>query len=321
MQAARVVGPQQLQFDDIPIPEIKDGQVLIQLKRLSVCGSDLRIFDRVLPEEQYPLEHGRPCHECAGVIVESRTDELSVGQRVIVLPSTSAGLVEYLAEPPSRIIPLPDDGDLSTWVMCQHMGTVMYSCDRLGSVLGKRVVIMGQGPIGLNFTYWIAQQGARQIITVDLLDYRLEVSKQLGATHTINSAKEDVVGAVAEITGGSQADVVIEAAGEAETINWMFQVIRKMGLAVLFGQPHHEDVLPINYDAMMSSLATILPTISSRPPNDPTSHIKHCVDLVVQKRLNLEHLVTHTLPFAEAKDAFQMYSEKRDEVLKVVMEL
>ena len=97
----------------------------------------------------------------------------SVGQRVIVLPSTSAGLVEYLAEPPSRVIPIPDNGDLSTWVMCQHMGTVMYSCDRLGGVLGKRVVIMGQGPIGLNFTYWMAQQGARQIITVDLLDYRL----------------------------------------------------------------------------------------------------------------------------------------------------
>ena len=61
------------------MPEVKDGQALIQLQRLSVCGSDLRIFDRVLPEEQYPLDHGRPCHECAGVIVESRTDELIGG--------------------------------------------------------------------------------------------------------------------------------------------------------------------------------------------------------------------------------------------------
>ena len=175
MRSMRVVGPRRFGEEEVPLPEVLDGQVLIKLERLSVCGSDLRIFDRVLPEEDYPLEAGRPCHECAGVIIESRNDSLNVGQRVIVLPSTSAGLVEYLAEPPERIIPIPSYGDLSNWVMCQHMGTVMYSVDRLGPVVGKRVVVLGQGPIGLNFTYWMNQLGAKQIIAVDLLSYRLQV--------------------------------------------------------------------------------------------------------------------------------------------------
>ena len=321
MRSMRVVGPRRFDEQELPNPEVIDGQVLIKLERLSVCGSDLRIFDRILPEEDYPLESGRPCHECAGVIVESKNDSLEVGQRVIVLPSTSAGLVEYLAEPPERIIPIPSYGDLSSWVMCQHMGTVMYSADRLGSVVGKRVVVLGQGPIGLNFTYWMSQLGAKQIIAVDLLDYRLTVSEKLGATETINSSKDDVIKAIPELTDGNQADVVIEAAGTAETINQMFSIIRKMGTAVLFGQPHYEDVLPINYDVMMSSLATILPTISSRPPNDPTSHIKHCVDLVDQKRINLDHLVTHSFPFGDAQKAFELYSDKEDNVLKVIMEL
>lgn len=320
MRAARLAGPKRFELVEAPVPELRDGEVLVRLQRVSICGSDLRVYDRVFPEEQYPLMTGRPCHECAGVVEESRCDEYRPGQRVIVLPSTSAGLVEYIAEPPSRLIRLPQAGDLSVLLMGQPMGTVMYSCQRIGSVMGKRVVVLGQGAIGLCFTYWMARQGARQVIVTDLLDYRLEIAQRLGATHAINASRQDVPALVAEITGGEMADVVIEAVGRPETANLLWQVVRKEGLVALFGLPHDENVFPFDYEGMMNKLPTIVVTVGSRSPN-PSRHIQECVDLVAQGRLDLSSLVTHRTSFGGVQHAYDMYSEKLDNIIKVVLEL
>ncbi len=320
MRAARLSSPKQFELMDVDAPTLEDGQVLIRLQRLSICGSDLRIYDRLLPEEEYPLVPGRPGHECAGVVEDSRSDEYSAGQRVIVLPSTSAGLVEYVAEAPGRIIPLPDEGDLATWLMCQPMGTVMYSCQRIGSVLGRRVVILGQGAIGLNFTDMMARQGASQIIAVDLLDYRLEHAKRVGATHAVNAARDDVAAAVEEITHGELADVVVEAAGRPETTNMIWPLLRLQGVVALFGLPHDQDTFPFDYNDMLSKLPTIVATVGARTAN-PTQHIKECVDLVAQGRLDLSHLVTHRMDFEEVQQAYDMYSDKTDGIIKVIMDI
>ena len=320
MRIAQLVAPQRFDILDAPAPTPADGEALVRLQRLSVCGSDMRYFDRVLPEEQYPVAPGRPCHECAGVVEESRSPDLRPGQRVIVLPPGSAGLAEYVTAPAGRIVPVPDDGDLSMWLMCQHMGTVMYSCGRMGSVLGQRVVVLGQGPIGLNFTLWLARGGARQVIVTDLHDDRLAMARTLGATHTINAATDDVPVAVAEATGGAMADVAIEAAGEPETVNMVAKVLRLEGKVVLFGQPRMQDVFPVDYDALMGRMADIVITIGGRTAH-PTRHLADCVALVERGRLDLSHLVTHTLPFAHVQRAFHLYSQKPPGLLKVVLEV
>ena len=141
-----------------------------------------------------------------------------------------------MSVPASRIIPLPNEGDLATLLMCQHMGPVMFSCNQIGSVIGKSVVILGQGAIGLNFTYWMHRMGAKQIIVTDLVEHRLKVAKSLGATHTINVTNQDSVSEITNATNGELADVVIEAAGEPETVNEMFKVLKLQGLAIVFAE-------------------------------------------------------------------------------------
>lgn len=320
MRAAQLVGPHRLEFVDIPTPIASDGEVLVRLNHLSVCGSDLRYFSRVLPEEQYPLEVGKPCHECAGIIEESNSPDFKPGQRVIVLPTTSAGLAEYVAAPANRIIPVPDSGDLANWLMCQHMGTVMYSCGRIGSVLGKTVVVIGQGAIGLNFTTMLSRNGAQRIIVTDLLDDRLRMASYLGATDTINPTRTDVTEFVKEITNGTLADIVIEAAGRPETVNQIAKLLRLEGTAILFGQPLLDDVFPIDYDALMGRMGTIIATIGGRTTN-PTQHISDCVNLVSEGRLDLSHLLTHRLPFDQVQQAFDLYAEKPEGFLKVVIDI
>ncbi len=147
MKAARLVGPKKFEFLEVEQPVPDDGQCLIKLERISVCGSDIRnIYGPDHPEEDYPMPVGRPCHELAGVVVESRTDSYHEGQRVIAIayPGTG-GLCEYILSDPDRMVLLPDEGPLDEWVMCQPSGTVLYSCQQMPNILGKNVVIMGQG--------------------------------------------------------------------------------------------------------------------------------------------------------------------------------
>ena len=209
MRAIRITGPQHMEVVDAPTPTVAEGQVLVRAERLSICGSDMRTYRHVAPEEEYPLAPGVPCHEIVGVVEESRGADVTPGQRVVALPPSQAttggtygGGTEYVVTDADRVIPVPEGMDPTTAVMCQPVGTVLFACQRLGSVMGKRVVVLGQGAIGLTFTHILASAGAKEVVGIDLLDERLRKATEQGATATVNPASEDVVGAVAELTGG-----------------------------------------------------------------------------------------------------------------------
>ena len=321
MKAAQLVGPKRFEFMDVETPVLNDGECLVKLERWSVCGSDIRHgYGPILPEEQYPMPMGSPGHEIAGVVVESRTGQIREGQRVIVIPAPPAaqgGLVEYIASSPSRMIPLPDHGDLTDWVMCQPSGTVLYSCQQMGNMLGKNVVVLGQGSIGLSFTMLLSRQGARQVVAVDPLEYRLEFSRRFGSTHTINPDKEDLREAVQELTRGVGPDIVVEAAGYAETLNMTFELVRPFGTAILFGVTE-DRMVPVNTGALSNK--TIIKT-SGASSGNPTRHIEDIVALRERGWCDPAQLVTHRLSFnvGDVNTAYEMYEQRLDNVIKVVM--
>jgi threonine dehydrogenase-like Zn-dependent dehydrogenase len=317
MKAAQLVSPREFDILDVPMPTVQPGEVLVHMEHVSVCGSDLRTYDRVLGEADYPLKVGVPCHECLGVVEESRSDALKPGQRVIAVTNVG-GLVEYLALSDVLCVPVPEAADNSLWVLCQPAGTVVYAVQQMGSVLGKRVVVLGQGPIGVVFTDLLVRGGATQVIVTDLHDYRLEQARRVGATHTINAARENVVEAVAEITGGAMADIAVEACGRPEAAHQVFQTLRLEGLAIIFGLAHTDDVFPFNWQAMYDKLPRVIVTNSARAGNRVES-VRTCVDLVAQGRLNFSYLVTHRLPFSEIQQAYDLYSAKTHSAMKVVI--
>lgn len=322
MKAARLLGPKHFELVDAEVPTPKEGQCLIKVERVSICGSDIRReYGPLFPEEHYPLRLGAPCHECAGVVVESRCKEFREGQRVIVLPTQegSGGLVEYIASSPGRMIGVPDDGDLAQWLMCQPSGTVLYSCQRAGSVLGKDVAIAGQGGIGLSFSMILSRLGARRVIAIDMLDYRLEWAKSMGATHTINPGREDVVKAVQELTDGRGADVAVEAAGYPDTLDMCFRVVRQFGTVVVFGI-QSDTMVPVEHNLWMDKQCTIIPTTGARS-GDPTTHINLMVGLRSRGWGDPGQMVTHRLAFKDVQKAYDMYEGQKDNVLKVVMSL
>ena len=320
MRAARLAGPKHFEFIDTDMPVAGDGECLIKLERVSVCGSDCRHGFNIHPEEEYPMEPGRPCHELAGVIVESRTDEYREGQRVIAIPARgSGGLMEYMTSDPSRMILLPDEGPLDEWVMCQPSGTVLYSCQQMPNILGKNVVIMGQGSIGLSFAMITSRMGASNVAVVDPLDYRLEKSKHFGSTHQINPDKENVDEAVLDITDGVGPDVIVEASGYPGPFNDCFRLVRQFGTIMVCGV-QADDFVPVEHNYIMDKQPRMIGTTGARS-GDPTTQIKHMVALRQRGWCEPADLITHRMDFSDVQKAYDMYDTQQDEIIKVIIDI
>ncbi|MBM3934523.1 MAG: zinc-binding dehydrogenase [SAR202 cluster bacterium] len=324
MRAAWIDSPKQWKIrTDAPEPVLRDGNIIVKLERWSVCGSDIRNeFGPIHPEHRYPIKLGKPGHECAGVVVETKSLKFKVGQRVIVIPTPDGvgGFVDYIEALPDRTALLPDEGDLTGWLMCQPSGTVLYAVQRIGTIIGKSVLVIGQGAIGQSFTAICSRLGAKQVIAADLYDYRLERSKKFGATHTVNASKEDMDKCVRELTGGRMPDIVVEAAGYPETLNASIRLVGKFGRIMMFGVQeggagHH---IKVDTHPLMNNEATIIPAAAARS-GDPIGHIETMIQLRRRGWWDPAEMITHHMKFNDIQKAFEMYERREDNMIKVVM--
>lgn len=324
MKAAQLIGPRNFQMVDVPEPEVRTGNCLVKIESWSICGSDIRnTYGTLLPEKEYPKQIGHPGHELAGTVVESFSDEFDEGDRIIVLPTGDVGLVEYIEALPARMIRIPDEGGFDEWLMCQPSGTVLYACQQIGTLLGKNVVITGQGAIGLSFTAIIARSGAGTVIAADLYDYRLDYSKIFGATHVVNPSKHPIQKTVTEILGGDKPDVVVEAAGYLDTLNNALKMVKSFGTVVMFGiqqrSPAHDFVVPIEYSDFRGSNARLV-SMAAGHTGDVRTHIETIIELKRRGWWDPAEMITHRLKFDEVKHAYDLYTDRDDGVVKVVME-
>lgn len=318
MKAVQLVAPKTFEWVETEQPSPAQGECLIKIEQVSICGSDIYLeWGPDLGEEHYPLPPGAPNHECAGVIVESRAPGLKAGQRVIVIPRKTAGMVEYTVQSPDRIIPVPDWGGLDEWVMCQHSGTVLYSAKAWGNPIGKRIAVLGQGGIGLTFTMIAEKQGALQVIGLDLEDYRLRKSLELGATHTINPGRENAAEALAEITGGEGVDFFVDASGNPDGFDTCVQLVKKMGTVISFSLIT-ADLAKFNHRTWMSKQVRVIPTVVAAGPT-PVQEIREIVALRDRGWIDPGKLKTHNSSWSNVSEAYQMYADRTDGVIKVVM--
>ena len=320
MKAMQVTGPRRLQLIEIPVPEPSDGEVLVKLEALSVCGSDMMAYRHPQPEEDYPLGAGTPCHECAGTIVESRSEEWPVGRRVIYLPALNLnGGAEYVVAQPETLVSLPDDGEIGDWLMCQPWGTVLYALEQIESVAGKNVAVVGQGCIGLLFTMTLKQMGARKIIAVDPNEHRLAISRKLGANLAINTSRVAPENVVREVFGNQGADVVIEASGDTAALDRCVEMARMYGTLVLVGIPEGREIT-FDYLAAISKQLRMVGT-DSATCEAPAKPIQQAVDLRAKGEVDLSWLVTHRLDFNDAPAGYELYASREDPLIKLVLEI
>ena len=313
MRAIQVVAPRRIELVDVPKPEMAPGMVLTRTALVSICGSDWLNAMLTGPEGEYLMEPGRPGHEIVSVVEESDVPELRPGDRVLDIAYDGA-FREFQVRDPERLIPLPKDRPLEELLMSQPLGVVLHGCHKWPSVLGWSVAVIGQGTIGLFFTTMLKMHGARSIIALDMEDGRLALGKRLGATHTFNTAKEDPIAGVLDLTGGQGVDMVVEAVGQELTYNLCVQLVRRTGYITWYGLAKKN---PMLIDCL--ALFRKEPTIFMSSQGDREKDFSLARDLIVSGRVDVRSVITHHLAIEQVQRGFELAESREDGVVKIVL--
>ncbi|HEB30653.1 MAG TPA: hypothetical protein ENI15_07225 [Spirochaetes bacterium] len=197
----------------------------------------------------------------------------------------------------------------------EFSGVVEETGDNIGDLkAGDRVVILGAGSMGLLLLQLALMAGASRVLATDVHDIRLNRAAELGADLTVNSGKEDVERAVLDATDGIGADVVIEAAGTAETASQTVKFIRRGGKVCLFGVVPQEEFIRIKPFELYYKEAVLVSSFCN-----PFT-FQRAIELLRNKKINVTALITHRYPLVDIKSAFKTMLED-DRRCKVIIEV
>jgi threonine dehydrogenase-like Zn-dependent dehydrogenase len=214
---------------------------------------------------------------------------------------------------------LPDNLPMEVLLQAQQLGTVLYSARGMPNVVGRNVVIIGQGSAGLWFNFQLRRMGAQHVVALDIDPVRLERSATFGATRAVNNADDDPVEATRDLFGGELADLVVEAAGEVDSINLAVDLVRKYGDILYFGFPRAQ-TLPFNFDNLFHKCCRAATMVGSANEEKLVS-TRLAVELVASGVAPAEALITHHMPFADTMEAYELHRTRADGAVKIVIEM
>ncbi|MBI3537728.1 MAG: zinc-binding dehydrogenase [Chloroflexi bacterium] len=316
MFAVKLIASRKFELIDKPAPQIETAppnSILIKTRRATICGSDVAYYLGVTPAF---APDSFPAHECVGDVIASNSPHFKIGEAVMAQPHLFQGLAEFYLARDSHAVHIPNDGDWKKWIMCQPLGTVLWAMRKIGALFHQQVVVLGQGAIGLFATQMCANLGARTIVAIDPLQNRLDISARVGATHTIAQTDESLFDSVAKIVGDAGADLVIEAVGhQTETINSAIRLVKHSGAILALGVDD-QDVYPIRYHDLFRKNARLIPSVIA---TDMPKDFALALQYIQNGRVSVDGFATHEFPFARVQDAFELFREKREGVLKVMI--
>jgi threonine dehydrogenase-like Zn-dependent dehydrogenase len=320
MRAVQCVAPGVVRFVDVPKPALKPGHALVRPLMLSLCGSDVHMVYYSEPAE-YPFPAGTTGHEMIGRVeaVDAPGYDIKPGDVALTLAPQQEAMAECYLAPIEDVLVLPAGRPLEHFLMAQQLGTVIYACKRLPNIMGKDVAVIGQGSAGLFFDAMCRRMGAERVIAMDIIDARVAAAYTFGATHAFNNAKRDAVKEVEQITAGKLADVVIEAAGEVDTINLTPNLVRVGGHLLYFGVPRARQ---FNFDFWTLFRKYCYTTSSGASAYEPgRKSFRMAIDLIASGAIDVSAMVTHRFPFDRVAEAYELAKTRDDGVMKIVVDM
>jgi L-iditol 2-dehydrogenase len=296
--AGQVVAPGRFEVVEVDAPVPADGQVLLDSYRSSICGSDLHLLFGGMYRGEYPAPPGWPGHEGVGKVVESRADDLTPGDWVLVAPPP--GIARCFAR--QQVVAA---GSLVRFWPASHGGEA-------GSV-----AIFGAGTAGLLFVQLARLAGFAKIIVSDLTQSRLALAARFGATTTVLAPAESLTEAVLDETSGVGADLVIEAIGLDSTRIECLAAVRGEGRVGYFGFPQgHSPESPWSFSRAWEKRVSIeVSTGAQREPGLTAFH--ESVALIASGAVDVAPLAADIYPLAEIQDAFEAARERRGPKISV----
>lgn len=339
MKQAVMTSPGEIEFNTIEKPVPGPDQVLLEIKRIGVCGSDIHVFHGLHPYTSYPVVQG---HEVSGVIAElgANVTGFKPGDRVVFMPQvtcgecypckhgmyhiceslkvmgfqTSGAAQEFFPIDADMVLKVPDDFDLDYAAMIEPIAVGVHSVRRGGDVTGKNVVVLGAGTIG-NLTGQVAKaMGAKAVLITDVSDFKLQKARECGFDYVVNPNEEKLSDAIERAFGPDKADLILECVGVEATITDAVESARKGTTIVVVGVFGKKPAIDLGLvqDRELSLVGTLM--------YQQTDYEK-AIDLATSGKLHLQPLITAHYPFDQYLQAYHDIENAHGESLKVIIDL
>lgn len=341
MKAALMYGPNDIRIEEMKRPACPEGGFVLKVCAIGLCGSDIRNLTTDSKKGRYPHVFG---HEMVGMIdeISETTKNYKVGDRVYVHPGNhcleceecrsghsencvnhesytdrQGGFAEFApvtkaqAEKDS-VYKIPEDVSFERASLGEPLSSV-YACQENIQVgFGDTVVIIGAGPIGCFHSRLAKLRGAKKVIMIEINDQRLEMTKQFGVDHTINSTKTDPVKEVKELTNGKGADKVISANPSTQTQAQSIFMARKGGIVVFFGGVAKGAMTELDTNYIHYHNLWIYGHYGAN-----SMQVQRAFELAISDEFGADQFITHVLPLSMIKEAIEL--TRTGEAIKVVL--
>ena len=334
-----MTAPKEIRFQEIEMPRIKPNEVLVKIKCIGICGSDIHVYHGKHPYTSYPVTQG---HEVSGQIVDvgDEVKALDIGQKVTIEPQVYCGecypcthgkynlcenlkvmgfqtvgtASEYFAVDASKITPLPEKLSYEEGAMIEPLAVTVHACKRFGDVANKNVVVMGCGPIGILLCQVLKAFGASKVMATDISDYRLELAQKLGADWIFNTKETPFAQAMDSCFGKDKADVIFDCAGNDITMNQAISNARKGSdiiLVAVFAKMATVDLAKLNDSELKLNTSMMY----------RHEDYLQAIEIVKNGKVNLQPLISKHYAFEDYALAYQYIDQNYEKTMKIIVDV
>ncbi len=334
-----MTAPGEITFHEIPIPEAGEGQVLVRIHIIGICGSDIHVYHGKHPFTKYPVTQG---HEVSGEIMALGKDvkDFTIGQKVTIEPQeycgkcypcthgkynlceelkvmgfqTTGTASHYFAVDASKVTPIPENMGYEEGAMIEPLAVAVHAVRRAGDVAGLKIAVIGAGPIGNLVAQTAKGMGAAQVMVTDVSDYRLKLAKECGSDFVVNTKDKEFGAAMLESFGTDKADIIYDCAGNDITINQAIRCARKGSTIILvavFADMAKADLAVLN-DHELDMNTTMM--------YRHEDYVK-AIEMVEDGKIFLRPLMSRVFPFDQFKQAYEYIDANRETAMKILIDV
>ena len=338
MRQAIMTSPGRIEFRDVPAPKAGPGEVLLRIRRIGVCGSDVHVYHGRHPYTKYPVVQG---HEFSAVVEAAGpgVSGLRAGMLVTALPQVVCGQCapcrrgdynicdalkvegfqapgcaqDFFVTAADKIVPLPKSFTLEQGALVEPLAVAVHAVGRAGEVRGRNAVVLGAGPIGNLVAQTAKAAGARPLI-VDLSGYRLDVAGRCGIEARCDATKETLAEAARRVFGAEGFQTAFECVGAEPAINAAIGAIGKGGTIVVagvFGEKPRLD-LGLVQDRELTLRGTLM---------YKKEDYQRAVELIAGGQVATAPLDSRHFPFDQYPAAYAFIERQGDKCVKVFVDL
>ena len=340
MRQAIMISPGVIEHREITEPDqLKNNEILLRIKKIGVCSSDIHVFHGKHPATPYPVVQG---HEYSAIVeaIGNNVTKVKPGMKATARPQLICGecgpckrgqynacqklKVQGFQSPgvaqdlfvvtEDRIVPFPDSMSLEQGAMIEPAAVSAHSTNRASRLIGKNVVVSGAGTIGNLVAQFAIARGAAKVLITDISDYRLNIARQCGIQGTLNVNNNSFEEGVNLFFGDEGFQVGFEAAGVQSSLDVLMKFVEKGGEIVILGVYSQNPVVNMFY--LGEHELNVFGSMMYRHED-----YEAAVEMIASGKIVTAPLLTNSFPFSQYLEAYRFIEEQGDKSMKVMIDL